>query len=74
MFQVLKGEKVNGNIGSGKTLASGPNDNVFVYFTDHGAKVRSYSWRQPNYLLKNQSLNTVRAWWRLERTTSKPRT
>ena len=29
------------NIGSGKTLASGPNDNVFVYFTDHGAKVSS---------------------------------
>ena len=69
MFQVLKGEKVNGNIGSGKTLASGPNDNVFVYFTDHGAKVRSYSCRQPNY-----SLNIVRAWWLLERTTSKPRT
>merc|ERR1719195_1484693 len=37
-LKVLKGEKVNGNIGSGKTLASGPNDNVFVYFTDHGAK------------------------------------
>ena len=36
--QVLKGEKME-NIGSGKTLASGPNDNVFVYFTDHGAKV-----------------------------------
>lgn len=36
--QVLKGEKIE-NIGSGKTLASGPNDNVFVYFTDHGAKV-----------------------------------
>ena len=35
--QVLKGEKME-NIGSGKTLASGPNDNVFVYFTDHGAK------------------------------------
>ena len=73
MFQVLKGEKVNGNIGSGKTLASGPNDNVFVYFTDHGAKVRSYSCRQPNYLLKNNDF-LVRAWWLLERTTSKPRT
>jgi len=36
-LKVLKGEKIE-NIGSGKTLASGPNDNVFVYFTDHGAK------------------------------------
>jgi len=35
-LQVLKGEKVNG--GTGKTLKSGPNDNVFVYFADHGAK------------------------------------
>ena len=38
-LQVLKGEKINSNMGSGKTLGSGPNDNVFVYFTDHGAKV-----------------------------------
>ncbi|CAF1591800.1 unnamed protein product [Rotaria sp. Silwood1] len=25
------------NIGSGKVLESGPDDNVFIYFTDHGA-------------------------------------
>jgi len=37
-LQVLQGEKVDGIFGSGKTLQSGPNDNVFVYFTDHGAK------------------------------------
>ena len=37
-LQVLQGEKVDGIFGSGKTLESGPNDNVFVYFTDHGAK------------------------------------
>ena len=37
-LQVLRGEKINSNIGSGKTLLSGVNDNVFVYFTDHGAK------------------------------------
>jgi len=37
-LQVLQGEKVDGIFGSGKTLLSGPNDNVFVYFTDHGAK------------------------------------
>merc|ERR1712002_796668 len=37
-LQVLKGEKVDGAFGSGKTLASGPNDNIFVYFADHGAK------------------------------------
>ena len=24
-------------IGSGKVIASGPNDHVFVYFADHGA-------------------------------------
>jgi len=37
-LQILRGEKINGNFGTGKTLLSGPNDNVFVYFTDHGAK------------------------------------
>jgi len=37
-LQVLKGEKVDGVFGSGKTLNSGPNDNIFVYFADHGAK------------------------------------
>ena len=35
---MLKGEKVDGVFGSGKTLNSGPNDNIFVYFADHGAK------------------------------------
>ena len=38
-MQVLKGEKVDGAFGSGKTLNSGANDNIFVYFADHGAKV-----------------------------------
>jgi len=37
-LQVLQGEKVDGAFGTGKTLASGPKDNVFVYFADHGAK------------------------------------
>lgn len=37
-LQILRGEKISNNFGSGKTLGSGPNDNVFVYFTDHGAK------------------------------------
>eukprot|EP00090_Calanus_glacialis_P034071 TRINITY_DN5688_c0_g1_i1.p1 TRINITY_DN5688_c0_g1~~TRINITY_DN5688_c0_g1_i1.p1 ORF type:complete len:453 (-),score=129.03 TRINITY_DN5688_c0_g1_i1:165-1523(-) len=37
-LQVLKGEKVDGAFGSGKTLNSGANDNIFVYFADHGAK------------------------------------
>jgi len=35
-LQILRGEEIN--TGSGKTLKSGPNDNVFVYFADHGAK------------------------------------
>jgi len=35
-LEVLKGKKVD--VGSGKTLASTGKDNVFVYFTDHGAK------------------------------------
>lgn len=34
-LSVLQGKKVKG--GSGKVIASGPNDHVFVYFTDHGA-------------------------------------
>ncbi|XP_056152453.1 legumain [Lampris incognitus] len=34
---VLKGDVSNVKGGSGKVLKSGPNDHVFVYFTDHGA-------------------------------------
>jgi len=37
-LQILKGEKIDTAFGSGKTLQSGPKDNVFVYFADHGAK------------------------------------
>jgi len=37
-LQVLKGEKIDGAFGTGKTLNSGPKDNIFVYFADHGAK------------------------------------
>ncbi|GFQ71515.1 legumain, partial [Trichonephila clavata] len=36
---ILKGdEKTLAGVGSGKVLKSGPNDHVFVYFADHGAK------------------------------------
>merc|ERR1712223_875586 len=35
-IDILKGKRMN--YGSGKTLKSGPNDHVFVYFSDHGAK------------------------------------
>uniref|UniRef100_A0A4W4DNG5 Legumain n=1 Tax=Electrophorus electricus TaxID=8005 RepID=A0A4W4DNG5_ELEEL len=34
---VLKGDAASVKGGSGKVLNSGPNDHVFVYFTDHGA-------------------------------------
>ncbi|XP_070697983.1 legumain [Pempheris klunzingeri] len=34
---VLKGDSANVKGGSGKVVKSGPNDHVFVYFTDHGA-------------------------------------
>ncbi|XP_047466720.1 legumain [Mugil cephalus] len=34
---VLKGDASGVRGGSGKVLKSGPKDNVFVYFTDHGA-------------------------------------
>lgn len=34
---VLKGDSASVKGGSGKVVKSGPNDNVFVYFTDHGA-------------------------------------
>ncbi|KAL6105211.1 lgmn [Pungitius sinensis] len=34
---VLKGDSSRVKGGSGKVLKSGPNDHVFVYFTDHGA-------------------------------------
>ncbi|KAI8487685.1 hypothetical protein Bbelb_346780 [Branchiostoma belcheri] len=37
-LNVLKGNKeAMAGIGSGKVLQSGPEDNVFVFFTDHGA-------------------------------------
>lgn len=37
-LNVLKGNKqAMSGIGSGKVIDSGPNDHVFVYFTDHGA-------------------------------------
>ena len=32
----VKGKQLN--YGSGKMLKSGPNDHLFVYFSDHGAK------------------------------------
>jgi len=35
-INILKGKRMNH--GSGKTLQSGPNDHVFLYFSDHGAK------------------------------------
>uniref|UniRef100_A0A3P8VDY6 legumain n=1 Tax=Cynoglossus semilaevis TaxID=244447 RepID=A0A3P8VDY6_CYNSE len=34
---VLKGDKSKVKGGSGKVIKSGPNDHIFVYFTDHGA-------------------------------------
>jgi len=37
-LQVLQGEKIDSAFGSGKSINSGPNDHVFVYFADHGAK------------------------------------
>ena len=33
-LKVLRGEETG--VGSGKTLRSGPKDNVFVYYADHG--------------------------------------
>jgi legumain len=36
VVQVLAGESMVG-IGSGKTLQSGPDDHVFVFYSDHGA-------------------------------------
>ncbi|XP_067028917.1 legumain-like isoform X1 [Acropora muricata] len=37
-LNILKGNKAAmQEIGSGKVIESGPNDHVFVYFTDHGA-------------------------------------
>jgi legumain len=44
------------NIGSGKVIASGPDDNVFVYFTDHGAAGLVAF---PNDVLYAKDLNTT---------------
>ncbi|KAJ8770846.1 hypothetical protein K2173_021761 [Erythroxylum novogranatense] len=37
LFTVLLNNKTGIRGGSGKALASGPNDHVFIYYTDHGA-------------------------------------
>ena len=37
LMKVLRGEEMPG-IGSGKSLKSGPDDNVFVFFSGHGQK------------------------------------
>ena len=35
-FAVLLGDKSKVKGGSGKVVDSGPNDRIFVYYTDHG--------------------------------------
>ncbi|CAN6586163.1 unnamed protein product [Malus baccata var. baccata] len=37
LYAVILGNKTALSGGSGKILDSGPNDNVFIYYTDHGA-------------------------------------
>ena len=37
-YSVLAGDSISMNgIGSGRVVASGPNDRVFLYYSDHGA-------------------------------------
>lgn len=36
-FAVLSGNKSAVKGGSGKVLASGPNDTIFIYYADHGS-------------------------------------
>ncbi|KAK9928085.1 hypothetical protein M0R45_025239 [Rubus argutus] len=36
LYAVILGDKSNLSGGSGKVLNSGPNDSVFIYYTDHG--------------------------------------
>lgn len=37
LYAVILGNKTALTGGSGKVLDSGPNDNIFIYYTDHGA-------------------------------------
>lgn len=37
LYAVILGNKSALSGGSGKVLNSGPNDHVFIYYTDHGA-------------------------------------
>jgi hypothetical protein len=37
LFAVLLGNKSALTGGSGKVVDSGPNDNIFIYYADHGA-------------------------------------
>lgn len=37
LYAVILGNKTALTGGSGKVLNSGPNDNIFIYYTDHGA-------------------------------------
>lgn len=37
LYAVILGNKSTLSGGSGKVLRSGPNDHIFIYYTDHGA-------------------------------------
>lgn len=37
LYAVILGNKSTLSGGSGKVLCSGPNDHIFIYYTDHGA-------------------------------------
>jgi legumain len=54
---VLKGNAAGIKGGNGKVLKSGPNDNVFVFFSDHGGpNIIAF----PSELLQATDLNNVR--------------
>lgn len=36
LYAVLLGKKEEVEGGSGKVVASGPNDRIFIYYSDHG--------------------------------------
>ncbi|GMS82165.1 hypothetical protein PENTCL1PPCAC_4340, partial [Pristionchus entomophagus] len=58
-LNILKGNATGVKGGNGRVIESGPDDRVFVYFTDHGA-VGLISF--PNDILTTKSLNDALNW------------
>ncbi|XP_058759077.1 vacuolar-processing enzyme alpha-isozyme-like [Vicia villosa] len=59
-FAVLSGNKSDVKGGSGKVLESGPNDTIFIYYADHGSRVRLVSLPNGGYLYSKDFVDALK--------------